>query len=256
MNVLSLGISTDLGLIAMRGRIMDRGDYIVAITPDDPGDYRGNMLVLPHPIGSGEVGHWLDVFAREVACDGVQHVTLCWDGIQGELGAVHDLIATGFGIERTRVMRRVPSSAPPVSGVTLRPLTEDEIPRAAELAFAIGERHDEAYRQFLQRRSVWQRALVGSGAATFWGAFDGDALVGSLGLVTLGRIGRYQDVQTAPSHRRRGIAAALLAASGDAALRAGLEELVIVALAGSAAERVYPRAGFRIVELVASAVRA
>ena len=47
MNVRSLALTTDLALHATRGRVTDRGNYLVVETPDDPGYYYGNLLVLP-----------------------------------------------------------------------------------------------------------------------------------------------------------------------------------------------------------------
>jgi hypothetical protein len=51
--VQSLGLATDLALIATRGRVIDRGAYLVAVTQDDPGYYRGNMIVLLAPLRPG-----------------------------------------------------------------------------------------------------------------------------------------------------------------------------------------------------------
>jgi GNAT superfamily N-acetyltransferase len=257
MEVRSLGLATDLALIATRGRVVDRGAYIVTATPDDPGYYYGNMLVLPAPPQPGQVAAAIELFAREVAVDpAIRHVTLCWDGVTGETGAADELTAAGFELDPTLVMtapRLAPLAAP--IGIELRPLGPDELARAAELDFAIGDRHDEARRQFLHRRAAWHRDLVSRGSAQFWGAFDDRTLVGSLGLVRLGRLGRYQDVQTAPSHRRRGIAAALLAAAAGEATTAGVEQLVITTVWGSDAARVYERAGLRVRERTASACR-
>jgi ribosomal protein S18 acetylase RimI-like enzyme len=251
MHVRSLGLKTDLGLLATRGTIIDRGDYLVARTPDDPGYYFGNLLVLPAPPQVGEVAHWMRRFADELGRDpGIRHVTLRWDGIAGEVGARAELEAAGFTIEIDQVMTARRIAAAPVA-YEIRPLSPDEVPAIANLGYAIGDRHDESYRQFLQRRAAWKRALVASGEASFWGAFDDGALVGSLGLVPLGDVVRYQDVQTATSHRRRGIASALLAAS------AGSQDktLVILAMAGSDAVRLYERLGFRGIEQTASACR-
>ncbi len=63
-----------------------------------------------------------------------------------------------------------------------------------------------------------------------------------------------RDVQTAASHRQRGIASALLGAAATALLPS-VETLVIVAEPESAAQRVYTRAGFRVIETVAEACR-
>jgi GNAT superfamily N-acetyltransferase len=258
MEIRSLGLATDLALIATRGRVVDRGTYLVAVTPDDPGYYHGNLLVLPGPPRPDELVPSIELFAREIAVDpAIRHVTLCWDGVTGELGAAAELAGAGFAIDTTLVMTAPAVRAPAVPpGLELRLLGPDELARAAELAFAVGGDEHEATRQFLHRRAAWHRDLVARGAAQFWGAFDDRTLVGSLGLVRLGRLGRYQDVQTAPSHRRRGIAAALLSAAAGEAVRAGVEQLVIKTLSGSEAERVYERAGFRTTERTVSACRA
>src|SRR5512140_3296021 len=257
MELQSLGLATDLALIATRGRVVDRGTYLVAVTPDDPGYHHGNLLVLPGPPRPGELVPSIELFAREVAVDpAIRHVTLCWDGVTGELGAAGELAGAGFAIDTTLVMtaRTVHAAAVP-PGIELRLLGPDELARAAELAFAVGGDEHEATRQFLHRRAAWQRDLVTRGAAHFWGAFDDRTLVGSLGLVKLGRLGRYQDVQTAPSHRRRGIASALLSAAAGEATRAGVEQLVIKTRSGSEAGRVYERVGFRTIERTVSACR-
>jgi GNAT superfamily N-acetyltransferase len=257
MRIRSAGLATDLALIATRGRVVDRGAYIVTLTPDDPGYYHGNMLVLPAPPAASELAAAIELFAREVAIDpAVRHVTLRWDGATGDAGPEGELARAGFALERTLVMA-APAVAPagPPPGLELRRLAPDELARAAELAFAIGEPHDEAHRQFLHRRAAWHRDLASRQLAGFWGAFDDRTLVGSLGLVGLGRLARYQDVQTAHSHRRRGVARALLAAAAGDAVAAGAEQLVIQALVDSDAVRIYERAGFRTIERTTSAIR-
>jgi GNAT superfamily N-acetyltransferase len=116
------------------------------------------------------------------------------------------------------------------------------------LAWTLADRHDERYHQFLQRRAAWQRTLVDRRLGRFWGAFDAGTLVASLGLVELGTIGRYQDVETLPAYRGRGIASALLHAAARAAT---VERVVVIAEHAD----LYERAGFRVVERTASACK-
>lgn len=256
MHVRGIGLTTDLALIATRGRIVDRGHYLVARTPDDPGYYYGNLLVLPSAPPPGKLPALRALFAREVATDpAVQHETFVWDAPTDAIASRDELVAAGFELETTWVMTAAQlAPVPAPRGLELRPLAPDELPRAAELDFAISGGGHEGYRRFLHRRAAWQRELVLRRQAQFWGAFDAQTLVGSLGVVQLARLGRYQDVQTAPSHRRRGVASALLAAAGEAAL-ASVDELVIKTLVDSDAARVYHRAGFRTVERTMSACR-
>ena len=260
MKIRSLALATELALAATRGRITDRGDYIVVETPDDPGYYYGNLLLLPAPPQVGEVAYWTRRFAEELGGNpAIRHVTFWWDGITGETGATGELAAAGFTLEPSLVMTAgAVKAADPA--LPVRALAPDEVLATAELAYAIGDRHDEPYREFLHRRAAWHRRLVERDAARFYGAHDGDALVASLGLVAAGPLARFQDVQTAPAYRKRGLAGALLAAaaaghrrSSDPSTRA--DPLVILALAGSDAERVYTRVGFHVAERTASACR-
>ena len=257
MIVRSLALTTELALAATRGRITDRGDYIVVETPDDPGYYYGNLLVLPAAPQVGEVGYWTRRFADELGKNpAIRHVTLSWDGVSGDAGAVDELTANGFTLESNVALVATEVTARPPSDprIVLRALEPAEVEALADLLWATGDRHDETYRNFLDRRSRWHRSLVERGMARFWGAFDGTAIVGSLGLVTFGDLARYQDVQTMATHRTRGIASALLATAAREAFATGtVERVVIVANAGSEGERVYTRAGFTILERTASA---
>ena len=243
MRVRSLALTTELALAATRGRIIDRGDYLVVETPDDPGYYYGNLLVMPAPPQVGEVAFWTRRFHDHFP--DAEHVTLWWDGIRGDAGAEHELVAAGFTLEPSIVMVADAIAAAPAA-LPVRPLVPDEI--TEELAWALADRHDEPYRQFLQRRAAWQRQLAVRGTAAFWGAFDGARLVASLGLVELGTLGRYQDVQTLPAYRNRGLASALLHASARAA---SVERVVVLAAKGD----LYARAGFRQLERTVSACR-
>lgn len=239
----------------MRGVVTDRDDYTVVATPDDPAYFFGNQLVLPAAPQLGEVAYWTRRFATELGGDpSIRHVALRWDGTAGDVGARGELEAAGFAID-TNVVMSASRIAAPSTLFEVRPLAVREMPATGELAFAIGDHHDETMRAFLARRAAWQQSLVGTGRAMWWGAFDKDALVGSLGIVALGARARYQDVQTAVAYRQRGIASALLAAAANALLPS-VTQLIIVAELGSAAQRVYTRAGFVVVETVASACRA
>ena len=253
MHIRSVGLETDLELAATRGVITDRGGYLVVATPDDPQYYFGNMLVLPAAPQVGEVAYWSRTFATEFPDPSIRHVTFRWDGITGDTGATDELAAAGFKVETTAVLSARSIAALHVP-FEIRALAAREVPATADLEYADAERHDEAYRQFLVRRAIWKQSLVASGKAAWFGAFDAGELVGALGLVALGHRARFQDVQTRATHRKRGIAASLLAAAARETLPV-IQELVIVAEAGGAAMRVYERVGFRVIEHVASACR-
>jgi ribosomal protein S18 acetylase RimI-like enzyme len=263
----SLALTTELALAALRGRVTDRGDYLVVETPDNPGYYDGNVLVLPAPPQVGEVTYWTRRFTDELGKNpAIKHVSLWWDGTNGDEGAAAELRAAGFSLQSNQVMvlergaRASDQRATYGTAATLLPVRElapDEVLATADVAYTIGDRHDDTYRLFLDRRAAWHRDLVTSGRATFWGALDGDALVASLGLVWLDdkHVARYQDVQTLPTHRKRGLASALLDASTQAAFARGIERVVIITEPDGAGARIYARHGFRTVERTVNARR-
>ena len=260
MNIRSLAIQTELGLAATRGHVIDRGDYIVVETPDDPIYYFGNYLVMPAPPQVGEVGFWTRRFDDELGKKNraIRHVAFRWDGTTGDTGARDELRAAGFTVEVDDVLVAEPHAIAPrraPDGIDVRPLATTDLEAVSDLAWLISDRHDEQFRTFLDRRRAWQQKLVARGVATFWGAFERSRLVGSLGLVPLGAVARYQDVVTHPDLRRRGIAAALIDASARAAATAGTQQLVIIALSGSDPGRIYTRVGFRLAERTTSACR-
>ncbi len=252
MHIRSLGLGTDLELAKTRGQVIDRDGYLVVKTPDDPTYYFGNLLVLPAAPQVGEVAYWTRKFASELGGDpAIRHVALRWDGIHGDTGATDELKAASFTVEVLQVMTAATLEPAPCA-YDIVPLEARHLVEAAELEYAIGDLHDDSFRQFLHRRAAWKQTLLATGRATFWGAFDQQTLVGSLGLVQLGTRARYQDVQTAVAYRGQGIARGMLRVAAQAS---SASELVIVAEPGSQASRVYEQIGFRTVERVGSACR-
>jgi GNAT superfamily N-acetyltransferase len=246
----SLALKTELGLAATRATIVDRGDYVAITTPDDPGYYYGNLLMLPAPPQVGEVAFWVRRFAAEFPQPEIKHVTLWWDGVSGDAGAEPELEAAGFTLERSVVMTATKLDAPPPP-LPILALSPDQVLASFELGWATADRHDDAFREFLSRRVDWQAGLVERGLAAFYGVYDRGELVASLGLVPMDKVARYQDVQTAAAYRKRGLASALLAC---AARDVPAERYVIMTSLGDA-ERVYARTGFQLAERTVSACR-
>ena len=255
MNVRSLALTTELALIATRGRIIDRGGYLVVETPGDPDYFHGNLLVLPAPPQPGEVAQWMRTFEDELGGNpAIRHITLWWDGITGDEGAGDELRDEGFRID-THAAMVAEAVDPTPAPLPIRALATDEVLATADLEWTMGDRHDETYRRFLHRRAAWHRDLAARGIARFFGAFDGEVLVVSLGIVRVVDVGRYQDVQTLPAYRRRGLARALLAAAAQTAIAEGAERVLIVAEPDGPAARLYARAGFREIERTTTACR-
>ena len=245
MRIDSPGLVTDLELLRLQGgAVTDHGDHLVVRTEANPTFWWGNfVLVLGEP-RSAEVDRWVARFEEEFPDAQHRAVGFAHDGGDTDAWAARGWEVEGDVDLATTVL---PTAADAPDGIGLRALTSDD---DWEQSAQVGARDtSEAQREgrlvFERRRVTAQRGLVESGRARWFGAFEGDRLVARLGIVRLGDLARYQDVVTLESHRRRGLAGALVRAAGEWAFEdPAVGQLVIVAEDGGPAIGLYQRAGF------------
>ncbi len=238
-------------------------DRVVLRTPEEPDFWWGNILISRRSPAEPDTD--LELFRKEFP--EAKHVVIAWD--------IPDLDPLplrpaweplGLELEVSDVLAR---SGPPAGpdapeGYVLRELASDP---AWERAFALGmqiseeDGHDPAtHAPFLRRRIAGRRVQAARGTLRWWAAFHDGDLAAAMGVVT-GRIdgvpiARYQSVETAPAHRRRGLCSALLTVAAQGALeREPGARLVIVADADGAPGRLYRRMGFALVERTVAVVR-
>jgi ribosomal protein S18 acetylase RimI-like enzyme len=252
----SPGLRTDLDLLLLQGSsVVDAGDHLVVRTESNPTFWWGNFLLVSGEARASEIDHWTSRFEHEFPTSA--HRAIGFTRAGGDLDAWR---AAGWDaeVEVDLATQELPVSGDTRdgirlegtgfdSGLTLRSL---ETPEDWEQSAVVGggdraaERRDDPL-VFERRRAAAQRALVESGRARWFGAFDGERLVGNLGIVRLGELARYQDVVTVAEYRRRGIAGALVRAAGEWGYEdPRVRRLVIVAEDGGPAIGLYERAGF------------
>jgi len=256
MNLRSLAYRTDLFFPEFEGSVVDRGEYLVITTPDNPGYHWGNFLIFARPPQPGDLERWTDTFSREIGDpQRVGHAVFGVDGTDGEAGAVRQFIDAGYELERNVVLRAKAAHPPPRPNrdVTVRPLVSD-----ADWTLSLEQRRkpdpdgpdDEGYARFMERLMARYRRMSEAGRGHWYGAFLCDVLVADLGLFHRDGVGRYQSVVTLPEFRGLGIAGTLVyGAAVHAAETFDLKDIVIVADDGSQASRVYASVGFEPVEL-------
>lgn len=243
---LSQGVRTDLEILALDGSILDdRGDHIVVHSPSNPGYHWGNFV----QVTTGDVedaDRWLKIFEREFPEAG-------WIAIGLPAMPHTDAYAkAGCDLEEqdSLLSPHLPELRPLCEGYHVRPLgdhadwaqlVEAEVRewpkhRAAELA---------GYRAFKVQQVEARRRMQRAGHLGWWGAFDdGGELCASLGLVTLGEVGRYQSVLTHEHHRRRGLAGHLLGLAARWGEQHGALRFVIVTERTNQAGKLYRSLGF------------
>ncbi|BDP40766.1 N-acetyltransferase [Deinococcus aetherius] len=250
----ALGFRTDLALrVRMGTQLEERGTYTVVRTPANPTFWWGNFLLLHELPGPGSLGEWLARF-REAHPD-AQHVALGVDTAEGEIGAADEWEAAGFRLYRDTVLTtpRTTAPAPPRIDVVLRPLTSDADWEAAldlRLGVNAAETHpreEAGYREFAARRLEGLRAAGEAGHGAYLGAFEDGRMLAGLGVYDAGGgVARYQNVETHPEARSRGLAGNLVHFAGEWARDyLAARTLVIVADPEYHAQRLYERVGFR-----------
>jgi GNAT superfamily N-acetyltransferase len=242
MQLASLGFRTDVALrVAEGSEVTDHGGYLVVRSPANPGFWWGNFLLLRAWPRAGD--GWLDRFAAEFPQ--AKHVAIGVDateaggGLPAEFGSLMpetSTVLTCIGIQAPEHVSTEAEIRPLESGQDWR--------QSVELTQrCYGE---QSPGDFQQLRSAARRRLTQAGRAAWFGAFDGGRLVAQLGICDAGGgLARYQDVETDPAARRRGLAGTLVWQAGlFARAEFGASTLVIVADPAEGAIRIYRGCGF------------
>jgi GNAT superfamily N-acetyltransferase len=248
MRVTSLGFRTDVALRVLEGaETTDRGDYLVVRTRDNPDFYWGNFLLLGGWPAAGSAAGWLARFAAEFPA--ARHVALGVDaaGEPDASQAPGEFRAAGLKPERATVLTCAGAGIVPPP----RPSTDAEIRRLESdadwqqsLQLAVRCFGDDG--PYLSRRAASRRRITRASRGAWFGAFAAGRLVAQLGVCDAGQgLARYQDVETDPAARRRGLAGTLVWQAGRYAAEAfGARTLVIVADPAEGAIRIYRACGF------------
>ncbi len=266
----SLIWATDLDVLPRSSVVEARDGYLLVRSPSNPGHYWGNLLLFAGPPEPGDGERWEHAFAADFADQpDVRHRTFGWDRGDGAAGAVAaEFTPRGYTIERSVGLVADPSAvrlpARANREVTVHPLDPgpgadarawDEV---VELQVAARDpaSGEAEHRAFTRQRLADLRALFADGRGSWYVAELAGRVVGSCGIVVTGGRGRYQAVDTAAAHRRRGICSRLLvAAAGHVAGAHGARRLVIVADPDYHALDLYASLGFRPVERVNAVCR-
>jgi GNAT superfamily N-acetyltransferase len=267
----SLVLNTLIDVLPDDRMVTREGDHLIVRSPSNPGHWEGNTLLFDDAPAAGDRERWEAAFDAAFAAEpAVRHRTFHWDRSDGDEGAAAaEFGAHGYRLERDigliaspeeiaphpkanreveiRALDPAPGRDEPlwegVIGVSLANHAEDPSP-------------DADFERFARVRQRERRTVFCAGRGAWYVALDpaGSAVVAGCGVIATGLRGRFQAVDTAPTHRRRGIARRLVHdAAQHAAARFGLSRLVIVADADYHALGIYESLGFRQRERLCSA---
>jgi ribosomal protein S18 acetylase RimI-like enzyme len=268
----SLVLATDIDVLSIDHTVTRRDGCMVVHSPSNPTFWFGNFLIFEDAPGPGDGQRWERRFEREFADEPrVRHRTFRWDRTDGETGAAtQEFTARGYDLESVIGLVAEPGElvAHPRANqeVGIRPLDPttggpDEPLWASVVEIQVAGRdprmsHAE-YRDFSRTRQAELRALFVAGRGAWYVALtSAGEVAASCGIVTTGDRGRFQAVETAERHRRRGLCSRLVVDAGaHAAAEHSLRTLVIAADADYHALGLYESLGFRRQERVSSVCR-
>lgn len=259
MQIASLGYCTDLIFPRFDGEVIDRGEYLVIRTPDNPTFHWGNFLLFDGPPALGDFDRWRDLFHQEIGpVAQVGHYAFGWDSVDGETGETAPFVEAGFNVEQSVVLTAQTVHRPPKwnEAVTIRSLQNNfDWEQATENQIACREAKysEEGFRAFKIPKMARYRRMTNAGIGAWFGAFVGPRLVGDCGVFTDGdrenRVARFQSVGVHPGARRQGVCGTMVYEAARFALDVlRAEILVMVADPDYHAARIYESVGFRAAE--------
>jgi ribosomal protein S18 acetylase RimI-like enzyme len=258
----SLVWATDLDVLPVDRLVARRDGYLAARSPSNPTHYWGNLLLFDDPPSPGDALRWERLFDAEFASDTrARHRTFAWDRTDGALGCAREEFAgRGYELDETVGLVATPDRVRPhprenrevdvrVLG-SARGADEHLWEQVAELQLAGrgGDPAPPSERAFTYRRLEELRVLLRTGRGAWYVALaaGGDEVLASCGVLVTGHRGRFQSVDTATAHRRRGICSRLVVeATRRTAEDYGAQRFVIAADLHYHALGLYESLGFQ-----------
>ncbi len=252
MFVKSLGYRMDLSFPGFKGEVIDRGDYLVIRTPDNPSYYWGNYLLFDAPPTPSDFDRWRDLFYKEIGKQpNITHEAFGWDSPSGEMGHIEPFLEAGYNLNNCSVLTTSRVGLPPYFNpdVVVRPVETDEEWEMAGICASCYATRVTAVNDRIRKHMIAWRAVSLCDAGKWYGAFLKGVLVGGLGIYTVDETGVIDNVVTHPDFREKGVGRSLVyLASLHAIETLGVKKLLLSTDNGSAAKRMYEQVGFRTVE--------
>lgn len=265
MKLQTLSYGTEALFARFDGSVREHDSHVVLATPKNPAFVWGNMLVFSRPptprdLDPREKGNWMELAAQELP--GVPHCLLGWEEITGAAGAARTHTPQGFSVD-DGVTLMATSVHPPRhhnEALQVRAIASDADFRSVSdvllAAFTRRAPNRALHEAFVRDQVSRYRNMVANGMGTWFGAFLGVEMVGTLGIFVFEGLGRYQMVGTLPTHRGQGVCGTLVFEAGKHALASmGAQKLVLCADASYHAARIYESVGFHAHERVVALLR-
>jgi GNAT superfamily N-acetyltransferase len=252
MRVRSVGWRTDVLLREVEGaEIVEREHHIIVRTIENRAYRWGNYMLFDAAPGVGDGARWVSQF--EAAFPDADYITIGIDDPSGSVGASHELTALGLNVMVDSVLvadglRGLREPRPSIADATYRPVHSDsDWTQATNLRLAgDGPTNRSDLPAFVERQMRATRAACEQGRGAWFGAFVGTEMCSGVGIFnTWSGYARFQNLDTHPAHRRKGLGSNLVyAAAQFAVTEFGARNLVLAAVPHHHAMTMYQSLGF------------
>jgi ribosomal protein S18 acetylase RimI-like enzyme len=251
--------ATGIDVLPLDRVVERRAEFLLVRSPSNPAHYWGNLLLFDEAPVAGDALPWEAMFDEAFADEPrVRHRTFAWDRTDGVAGAAQEeFVSRGYRMDESVGLVAAAQQLVPhprenrdVIVRALDPAADEALWDAVvevQLDDPDEEHEAESHRAFTHARLDGQRALFRAGRGAWYVAIDpaSGEVVASCGVVVTAGRGRFQAVDTAQAHRRRGISSRLVVeAARRAAEDYGAERFVIVADPAYHALGLYESLGF------------
>ena len=182
---------------------------------------------------AGDLDSWLEIH-RHAFGQRLNHHVFGWD--EPREGDISAFLTTGFVTSHGIALSLSAYAGGAITNpsLTVRPIVSDSDWELVIAQQIFVDRVDFDYPEdggtFRRAGAAFYQKLAHEKRGNWWGAFQGDELVGSMGLFfdEQNQVGRFQNVSTSPAHRRQHVCTTLLDHIVRHAFTAvGAEKLVI-----------------------------
>jgi GNAT superfamily N-acetyltransferase len=255
MEIHSIARMTDQMIAKHTSEVIDRKDYVVIKTIDNPTYRWGNYILFSKAPKDSDAEQWPAIYREEFKdFESINHMTFTWDTATETRGATKRFTEQGFKLEQGTGYRGVELTKPEKFNSELQVkkiVSDDEWEATIKLqilsnanTFGRGQ-----FEVFKRRQMAAYKKMIDLKKGIWFGAYLENELVGDLGILYEGDLGRYQSIETHPSYRRIGISRTLIYQAGEQVQKDfGVKQLVLESEAQSQASRVYESVGFVPVE--------
>ncbi|MCK5126247.1 MAG: GNAT family N-acetyltransferase [candidate division Zixibacteria bacterium] len=253
MKITSLSQKTDLLFSKFSGQVIDKGEYLLIQTPENPTFHWGNYILFQEAPQKGDYKKWTELFKHEFPYyDEIRHYVFAWP--EDCPGESQEFLDNGFELEKVVALTAKKVVKPPKynSQIMIKKLITDAEWEDAihnQVCCAKEKFAGPGYEVFKRKQFAQYRLMYEQGRGNWYGAYIDGRLVGDLGIFTIDNIGRFQNVGTHPDFRRQGICQTLVYETALQSLAEDkIETLVMEADSEYYAARIYESVGFKPTE--------